>query len=313
MKTRAFTLIELLVVIAIIAILASILFPVFAQAKAAAKKTQAISNLKNTITADLIYITDYDDAFGIVTPLIPNVSGGYAWDRFIPLGEILPTTTAPNVRDAILTFKMNAIQPYLKNVQIYADPVGGNRTPLPAGVFTAAGITTANPNWPVVHYTPNGLLDGYSQSSINNVAETAVWWNGQGKRGFWGAGYGSPQLICTSTTAPCRYVPATSGCGGFTNGTYSFYSTNSSNFGRDMHSRSHVFAFADGHTKSRRNGVYTTTIRDPRVDPFAYYLGQEVDRFRPGGARFWEPNYCHPYLFRPDAPHDGSEAYIVSP
>jgi len=44
--SKAFTLIELLVVIAIIAILAAILFPVFAQAKAAAKKTQSLSNLK---------------------------------------------------------------------------------------------------------------------------------------------------------------------------------------------------------------------------------------------------------------------------
>ena len=46
MQRKAFTLIELLVVIAIIAILAAILFPVFAQAKAAAKKTVSLSNLK---------------------------------------------------------------------------------------------------------------------------------------------------------------------------------------------------------------------------------------------------------------------------
>jgi len=46
MKARAFTLIELLVVIAIIAILAAILFPVFAQAKAAAKKSSDLSNHK---------------------------------------------------------------------------------------------------------------------------------------------------------------------------------------------------------------------------------------------------------------------------
>jgi prepilin-type N-terminal cleavage/methylation domain-containing protein len=49
-QRRAFTLIELLVVIAIIAILAAILFPVFAQAKAAAKKTQDLSNVKNIST-----------------------------------------------------------------------------------------------------------------------------------------------------------------------------------------------------------------------------------------------------------------------
>ncbi len=60
---KAFTLIELLVVIAIITILAAILFPVFAQAKAAAKKTQALSNCKQFGIAFFMYNTDSDDTF----------------------------------------------------------------------------------------------------------------------------------------------------------------------------------------------------------------------------------------------------------
>src|SRR5579872_4907586 len=60
---KAFTLIELLVVIAIIAILAAILFPVFAQAKAAAKKTQALSNSKQLMLGYLMYIGDYDGTY----------------------------------------------------------------------------------------------------------------------------------------------------------------------------------------------------------------------------------------------------------
>lgn len=60
-RSQGFTLIELLVVIAIIAILAAILFPVFAQAKTAAKKTADLSNLKQIGTSVHIYAADYDD------------------------------------------------------------------------------------------------------------------------------------------------------------------------------------------------------------------------------------------------------------
>lgn len=60
---RGFTLIELLVVITIIAILAAILFPVFARAKAAAKQSACISNLKQIGTAMTLYMGDHDDIF----------------------------------------------------------------------------------------------------------------------------------------------------------------------------------------------------------------------------------------------------------
>src|SRR5437773_8886154 len=58
---RAFTLIELLVVIAIIAILAAILFPVFAQARAAARAISCVSNAKQYSLAILMYAQDYDE------------------------------------------------------------------------------------------------------------------------------------------------------------------------------------------------------------------------------------------------------------
>jgi prepilin-type N-terminal cleavage/methylation domain-containing protein len=82
---RAFTLIELLVVIAIIAILAAILFPVFAAAKKSGKKTVSLSNLKQVSTASILYAGDYDDTS---VPLyhyspgdlsLPTTQGFYYW------------------------------------------------------------------------------------------------------------------------------------------------------------------------------------------------------------------------------------------
>jgi len=82
MKTRkrAFTLIELLVVIAIIAILAAILFPVFAQAKAAAKKTMCLSNFKQIATAMVMYSGDSDGKYARTqTSDNPGVPGYISW------------------------------------------------------------------------------------------------------------------------------------------------------------------------------------------------------------------------------------------
>ena len=101
----AFTLIELLVVIAIIAILAAILFPVFAQAKAAAKQAVTISNLKQIGTAGYLYANDYDDTINPATNSfdIPNII-------FFPDNGAYYEALAPYIKSTGLMFDASRSQ-----------------------------------------------------------------------------------------------------------------------------------------------------------------------------------------------------------
>ncbi len=98
---KAFTLIELLVVIAIIAILAAILFPVFAQAKTSAKVTQSTSGMKQLALGLQMYSTDFDD------------TAVYHYGD-TPAGRVDYTKNTTWVAD---------IQPYVKNRSIFFDPM----------------------------------------------------------------------------------------------------------------------------------------------------------------------------------------------
>ena len=110
MKNKAFTLIELLVVIAIIAVLAAILFPIFAQAREAARKTTCVSNLKQTSTGLLLYAQDFDETFPSDVSL-PPVNGGtdntFSYDRQLnPYLEndavyVCPSDTSERVEEGV--------------------------------------------------------------------------------------------------------------------------------------------------------------------------------------------------------------------
>ncbi len=99
-KRRGFTLIELLVVIAIIAILAAILFPVFARAREKARQTSCLSNVKQLGLGVMMYAQDYD--------------------------EVLPVSHNPEVpSDANNWYEV--IMPYVKNQQIFTCPSASNQ------------------------------------------------------------------------------------------------------------------------------------------------------------------------------------------
>lgn len=117
MRKRAFTLIELLVVIAIIAILAAILFPVFAQAKLSAKRSASLSNIKQIQLSALMYSADNDDNIVIM------VSG--TWSNLAsPIGN-------DNNNPLRTKTWVELCQPYIKNYGLLADPVRGDAT----GIF----------------------------------------------------------------------------------------------------------------------------------------------------------------------------------
>jgi prepilin-type N-terminal cleavage/methylation domain-containing protein/prepilin-type processing-associated H-X9-DG protein len=144
-NSSAFTLIELLVVIAIIAILAAILFPVFAQARAEARKATCLSNEKQLILGSLQYVQDYDECWPLTAY---SATGTYPW-------TIASTTTPTSVfgdTPARDSFWSNSMQPYLKNTQILTCP---SATVSRSDVF---GVTLAAAHGFTFSYTYNGYL-----------------------------------------------------------------------------------------------------------------------------------------------------------
>ncbi|MFS8808278.1 DUF1559 domain-containing protein, partial [Synechococcus sp. R6-10] len=155
---RGFTLIELLVVIAIIAILAAILFPVFARARESARTSSCLSNVRQIATGIMMYIQDYDETY----PAATNISRAF-------------NTQWPQLR--------TLIQPYVKNDKIWFCP----SEPRPSfweqdqfstgdPSYRGAGTSYAYKSRLTTDCPPNtpancrGNLAGVSQAAIDNPA-----------------------------------------------------------------------------------------------------------------------------------------------
>jgi len=162
-QKRAFTLIELLVVIAIIAILAAILFPVFAQAKAAAKKTAAISNTKQELLAGLQYSDDND---GNQIPRY-NACGG---------SGVHPPNLTDNGGKGTEVWP-ELIQPYVKNQGIFMDPAA--KTMAYDGWWSIRGWGSMGMNASIQSwYFPNGdpiCNAAFTPPTIGTMNDPAKW------------------------------------------------------------------------------------------------------------------------------------------
>jgi len=150
-RKEGFTLIELLVVIAIIAILAAILFPVFARAREKARQTSCLSNVKQITLAGLMYISDFDEQFPI-----------YAWSQLDwwyaeqAIGSIMSYQTepgpGPNYGWVALAY---SLEPYMKNKQMLHCP----------------SEKTQIPGWSAY---------GWSMNCLGPPEFYASWWSGFG-------------------------------------------------------------------------------------------------------------------------------------
>jgi prepilin-type N-terminal cleavage/methylation domain-containing protein/prepilin-type processing-associated H-X9-DG protein len=124
-RHSGFTLIELLVVIAIIAILAAILFPVFARAKAKAQQASCLADLKQLSLAFLMYASDYDSYMSPGDFYNSSYTQEYAWDFYVNWA------VAPGA-NGIQPFTLGFIGPYTHNSQVLVCPLVANSTIFPS-------------------------------------------------------------------------------------------------------------------------------------------------------------------------------------
>lgn len=276
---QAFTLIELLVVIAIIAILAAILFPVFAQAKAAAKSIKTVSNMKQIGTAQQMYLADYDDTYQQAGTMNGN---GVSWNT----GACNADIGCPSW-DTLL-------MPYIKSFEIFSSDFDrAPRTLSPYGSHKRSFRAAANviSGWAGVN-TWDGQDYGFSPKSATSIpavastilfteqrnaeSENCTWWAGAA---FYECGVWSSRSANTLANDDPVAVNGQTGLAAYASG-IDFANANKANY-----------TFADSHAKSFPKGYIFPGYEQRQdmnsaVDPAIKGVCLDADPFAPN------PNDC---------------------
>lgn len=251
-RRNGFTLIELLVVIAIIALLAAILFPVFARARENARRTSCQSNLKQISLGFIQYVQDYDETY----------PGASLWDGVVWQGWPLE------------------IQPYLKSDQILQCP--SEPTKAPGSNWKGAGYSDYRANYRILDKDALGAANvpGIKLSTLTQSALTVLLHDdftgtandsGEGVLRY-GAGCGS-QYNCAVASA----------------NTLAFFKVDfgASSSGGIRHLEGQNFAFADGHVKwYAANATQTTAYAEN-----GYYSSKVYNGVTPGSTSGSSPTF----------------------
>ncbi len=226
---KGFTLIELLVVIAIIAILAAILFPVFARAREKARQTSCLSNLKQIGLASMMYAQDYDEK--LPGSCGPRIAWGAAYET-LQCGQM-------------------QVQPYIMNAQIWVCPNGSellaNGCPPTVGGYIYDTYWPAGLPFPMQNsYAVNVAFRGISMGKIARPAEIIHWT----EVGF---------DLLPGCTWWAKYVAYVTPTGTSTTPDYGY---NDSSCSGHPHNGGANIAFADGHAKWLTYSAFTGCAAD---------------------------------------------------
>lgn len=246
MNRKAFTLIELLVVIAIIAILAAILFPVFAQAREKARAISCLSNQKQIAMGITMYVQDYDETF----PEMP-------YDAL---------NTPPT---SVLTFWTDQIQPYIKNKNIFNCPdSGANEDSYASGKYPA-------PDYHVSYAVSEYV---FNQDHSHSGPETLAAMGAPAEMGLTGDGrwaYTYHNCIADANGLFTGYWlesdPLTQAWG------YGDFKGNLNSPSRDLHhSNGANFSFVDGHAKWDKLSLIAPADDGPDGLYYGYFKGVKM-------------------------------------